>query len=120
MNRKSRIGNNRIAKCPRCSYDLTGLPDKHQCPECGLSYDRDSEVILFSPLPPLVRWFIRIDWPKWNLNICFWSVDGKILKTIPSDFFGTTAQAKQFVNAAQRWSGWYRYLVSSGEIELTK
>jgi hypothetical protein len=25
--------------CPRCSYDLTGLPDVHTCPECGFEYD---------------------------------------------------------------------------------
>lgn len=25
--------------CRRCSYDLTGLPDIHRCPECGYRYD---------------------------------------------------------------------------------
>lgn len=25
--------------CRRCSYDLTGLPDIHRCPECGCRYD---------------------------------------------------------------------------------
>lgn len=25
--------------CIHCGYDLSGLPDHHQCPECGLPYD---------------------------------------------------------------------------------
>ena len=25
--------------CLKCDYDLTGLPDEHACPECGLAYD---------------------------------------------------------------------------------
>jgi hypothetical protein len=25
--------------CPCCSYDLTGLPEVHTCPECGFEYD---------------------------------------------------------------------------------
>ncbi len=48
---------NRIAKCPVCSYDLEGLPDKHKYPECGCDYDRNSAMISFSPMPALVRWF---------------------------------------------------------------
>ena len=30
--------------CPRSGYSLNGLPADHACPECGLRYDRDSEV----------------------------------------------------------------------------
>ncbi len=30
--------------CPRCGYSLQGLPADHACPECGLRYDRESEV----------------------------------------------------------------------------
>jgi len=30
--------------CPQCGYSLQGLPENHACPECGLRYDRDSEV----------------------------------------------------------------------------
>jgi len=30
--------------CPQCGYSLQGLPEDHACPECGLRYDRDSEV----------------------------------------------------------------------------
>jgi hypothetical protein len=25
--------------CIHCGYELTGLPDHHHCPECGLPYD---------------------------------------------------------------------------------
>lgn len=28
--------------CPRCDYDLTGLPAEHTCPECGCKYDEHS------------------------------------------------------------------------------
>ncbi|MEM7229318.1 MAG: hypothetical protein AAF432_10950 [Planctomycetota bacterium] len=30
--------------CPRCSYDLAGLPASHTCPECGFVYDEDMLV----------------------------------------------------------------------------
>lgn len=31
--------------CPRCDYDLTGLPPRHICPECGCQYDEHSILI---------------------------------------------------------------------------
>jgi hypothetical protein len=31
-------------KCPRCDYPLTGLPEEHACPECGLRYDKNSRI----------------------------------------------------------------------------
>ncbi len=36
--------------CPKCAYDLRGLPDRHRCPECGTEYEAAS---------------IRSDWSKW-------------------------------------------------------
>lgn len=27
--------------CLNCGYDLRGLPDLYQCPECGVEYDRE-------------------------------------------------------------------------------
>ena len=32
-------------RCPRCDYDLTGLPVEHICPECGFAYDLHSTSI---------------------------------------------------------------------------
>ena len=34
----------RLPFCPRCSYPFIGLPDAHQCPECGLPYDAESRM----------------------------------------------------------------------------
>ena len=29
----------RLKRCPECDYDLIGLPQAHNCPECGIEYD---------------------------------------------------------------------------------
>lgn len=34
-----------LRECPRCAYDLTGLPREHVCPECGLVYDASMFVV---------------------------------------------------------------------------
>ena len=34
----------RLPFCPRCTYPFTGLPEAHQCPECGLAYDAESRM----------------------------------------------------------------------------
>ena len=31
-------------RCPRCNYDLRGLPPPHRCPECGLAYDEHTQI----------------------------------------------------------------------------
>jgi len=33
------VAENDSRVCLRCGYLLTGLPDRHSCPECGVSYD---------------------------------------------------------------------------------
>lgn len=30
--------------CPRCNYNLRGLPAHHRCPECGLEYDEHTRI----------------------------------------------------------------------------
>ncbi len=35
----------RLPECPACLYDLSGLPDEHECPECGLQYDRSMALL---------------------------------------------------------------------------
>jgi predicted amidophosphoribosyltransferase len=39
-----------LERCPRCGYTLRGLPSVGVCPECGLAYDPDCEVIRLRPL----------------------------------------------------------------------
>jgi hypothetical protein len=29
----------RLVSCPGCGYDLSALPPRHRCPECGFEYD---------------------------------------------------------------------------------
>lgn len=31
----------RLNICPKCKYDLSGLPVAHNCPECGFAYTED-------------------------------------------------------------------------------
>jgi len=33
-----------LTSCPVCEYDLTGLPEKHCCPECAFEYDPSMRV----------------------------------------------------------------------------
>ena len=56
MDKPAPAGVQYLSKCPGCSYDLRGLPDKHKCPECGLSYNRKVEVIRCSR----ISWVILI------------------------------------------------------------
>jgi hypothetical protein len=31
-------------RCPACGYELSGLPEWHTCPECGVPYDPHSKI----------------------------------------------------------------------------
>ncbi len=46
-----------LARCPLCNYSLNGLPDRHNCPECGFSYDKRMEVLTFA-LRTQVSWLV--------------------------------------------------------------
>lgn len=53
-----------LSACPRCNYDLRGLPADHQCPECGLKYDAESEAF-------------RIPRRRWRtIGECCWALFG--------------------------------------------
>ena len=41
--------------CLKCDYDLTGLPDEHACPECGLQYDPDNVAIELARKPAILE-----------------------------------------------------------------
>ena len=38
----------RLDRCPVCDYSLQGLPDRHVCPECGVAYDKQVQVVMAS------------------------------------------------------------------------
>jgi len=38
--------NNKV--CISCGYPLEGLPDEHQCPECGQAYNIERTVYLWT------------------------------------------------------------------------
>ncbi len=42
----SRRYHTRVMLCPRCQYDLAGLPAEYTCPECGLRYDSRTTAII--------------------------------------------------------------------------
>jgi len=51
--------------CPKCDYDLQGLPASHACPECGFEYDSYTRVWRD------VRWKQRL---KRGVNIVFFGL----------------------------------------------
>ncbi|MCZ6651967.1 MAG: hypothetical protein O7D91_02945 [Planctomycetota bacterium] len=36
----------RLTTCPKCGYQLEGLPAAHRCPECGYAYDEQTFVLV--------------------------------------------------------------------------
>ena len=46
-----------LSRCPLCNYSLIGLPDRHKCPECGFSYDKQMEILTLA-LRKQVFWLV--------------------------------------------------------------
>lgn len=80
--------------CHRCDYDLTGLPQQHRCPECGLAYDdsvrtwkpadhwvflASPALLLFQQLMGFINPTISFSSFRWPLlltatAVCSWSL----------------------------------------------
>lgn len=46
-----------FSRCPRCRYNLRGLPAKHACPECGLHFDPGCAIFpVHNPRQVLLVW----------------------------------------------------------------
>ena len=56
----------RLPFCPRCAYPFTGLPEAHQCPECGLPYDAESRMWVGS-----TRMAFKAEWVSLIVGIVF-------------------------------------------------
>ncbi len=52
---RAEITEKELTRCPLCAYSLTGLPDRHACPECGFLYDKRMVVEVGSFLSPVSR-----------------------------------------------------------------
>src|SRR5262245_51192294 len=50
-----------LQQCPICDYSLRGLPVEHRCPECGVEFNRQWEILEASNIQssrwPLLRFF---------------------------------------------------------------
>lgn len=63
--------------CPQCTYNLTGLPEEHVCPECGFEYDRHATIIHFQQKKHL--YIALIAGMANGLLVVFWIHHGNVL-----------------------------------------
>ncbi|MCA9290994.1 MAG: hypothetical protein KDA25_07690 [Phycisphaerales bacterium] len=88
----------RVSRCPRCHYDLRGLPDAHRCPECGFEYDMSSLFLVGRPFvgqTPLGLSLMFFGWSAMAINWGVWILPVMLLA--PAMWFG-------FVAASRWWS----------------
>ena len=45
-----------LTRCPRCAFDLSALPRRHRCPECGYAYDESMFMLEGFRLPDFRTW----------------------------------------------------------------
>ena len=52
-----KVRGSRYRICPDCGYSLSGLPDRHACPECGLRYTVEELEQRWRPWQyPMIEW----------------------------------------------------------------
>jgi hypothetical protein len=57
--------------CPKCGYDLAGLPTAHTCPECGLAYDPLCRVVR---LPCSTRARLQVIYGCALIALALWAI----------------------------------------------
>ena len=92
----------RLLMCPRCSYDIAGLPRQHRCPECGFAYDGKMFILEGWRVPDvrqawarlvrnavgmaivllLVRWTLLVSWIRLG-----WIFVGAVLVYLAADVY---------------------------------
>ncbi len=73
-----------LSRCPVCNYSLIGLPDRHKCPECGFSYDKQMEVLTFA-LRTQVLWLAA--WTSVFLAMAAFFASRGGLESIPTSTY---------------------------------
>ncbi len=91
-----------LKRCPLCDYSLTGLPDRHACPECGFSYDKRVLVETISSKRHLLAGLVLAAASLYSLCMWGWM---SFRGTVPS-FPGVFALLAPFFPMC----GWFGYL----------
>ena len=76
--------------CPRCSYDLRGLPAA-RCPECGVAFDPSRLRRRATPVVEVIAAVISVVIALWLVGRCAYLSVAYIHEAIPPNYFcGTT------------------------------
>lgn len=90
-----------LKHCPRCRYNLRGLPARHTCPECGFAYDPDCVIIR------LRGWRKRDVWSILGLGGILIAV---LVDAFRPPFYGRPAEwlrALAYLGLPVAWLGYY-------------